>query len=326
MKVKQSLLKYISPETPEELKLKVAKNCPPEPLSPEDQLTALVVLLFDKNTLVSETAKKGLAEYPSESIVEALEKKLDPLVIKKTVSQHFENDAVLIMAASNPSTDDETLKTIAAKGPEEVAAVFIDAIERVRSRPFILDSLRQNPNVSRLVIEEIEGLLSAPPAEKKEGQKSSEELAEALKKEGNKEADEGNIYKAIKEMSMGQKIKLALSGNKSSRELLVKDANKIISLAVLKNPRISEDEVMKVANTKGTPEDLLRQIARNKEWIKNYSIKMGMISNPKTPLAISIKLIDTLYENDLHKIAKSKNVPSALASTARRKLDMKAKK
>lgn len=326
MKVKQSLLKYISPETPEELKLKVAKACPPEPLSPEDQLTALVVLLFDKNTLVSAAARKGLAEYPVERIVEALEKKLDPLVIKKTVSAHSDKDAVLIMAASNPATDDETLKTIAATGPEEVAAVFTDDMERVRSSPFILDSLRQNPNVQRPVIEEIEGLLAAPSAEKKEARKTSEELAEALKTEGNKEADEGNIYKAIKEMSMGQKVKLALSGNKSSRELLVKDANKIISLAVLKNPRITEDEVLKVANTKGTPEDLLRQIARNKEWIKSYSIKMGMISNPKTPLAISIKLMDSLYENDLHKIAKSKNIPSALASSARRKLDMKAKK
>ena len=324
MKVKQSLLKYISPETPEELKLRVAKAAPPEPLSPEDQLTALVVLTFDKNAPVSEAAKKGLAEYPAESVVEALEKKLDPLVIKKAVFLHSDKDAVLIMAAGNPATDDETLKKIAATGPEEVSAVFLDDIERVRSRPFILDSLRENPYVPKPVIAEMEALLSAPPAEKKE--KSSEEVAEALKKEGHAAADEGNIYQVIKEMSMGQKVKLALSGNKSSRELLVKDANKMISLAVLKNPRITEDEVLKVANTKGTPEDLLRQIARNKEWLKSYSIKMGMISNPKTPLAISIKLIDSLYENDLKKIAKSNNIPSALASTARRKLDTKGKK
>lgn len=326
MKVKQSLLKYISPETPEEIKLKVAKAQPPEPLSPEDQVTALVVLIFDKNTLVSEVARKGLAEYPAERLVEALEKKLDPLVIKKTVSLHGEKDAVLIMAGANPATDDETLKSIAETGPEETAAVFIDDIEKVRAKPFILESLRKNPNVSRLIIEEMEKLLSAPPAEKAPGQKPAGEAAEALKKEDHKGAGEENIYQIVKDMSMGQKIKLALSGNKSARELLVKDANKIISIAVLKNPRITEDEVLKVANTKGTPEDLLRQIARNREWVKSYSIKMGMISNPKTPLAISIKLMDSLYENDLQKIAKSKNVPSVLASTARRKLDAKGKK
>lgn len=324
MKVKQSLLKYISPDTPEELKLQVTRATPPEPLVPEDQLTMLVVLTFDKNASVSEAAKKGLAEYPAENVVEALEKKLDPLVIKKAVSANPDKDAVLLMAAANPATDDETLKKIAATGPEEVAAVFLDDVERVRAKPFVLDSLGQNPYVPKSVIEEIEALLAAPPSENKE--KSPEELAEALKKEGHGTADEGNIYQVIKEMSMGQKVKLALSGNKSSRELLVKDANKMISLAVLKNPRITEDEVLKVANTKGTPEDLLRQISRNKEWIKSYSIKMGMISNPKTPLAISIKLMDTLYEQDLQKIAKSKNIPSALASSARRKLEAKGKK
>jgi len=326
MKVKQSLLKYISPTAPEELKLQVARATPPEPLKPVDQLTALVVLLFDKSALVSGAAKKGLAEYPAESVVEALEKKLDPLVIKKAVAAFPENDAVLIMAASNPAIDDETLKTVLATGPEEVAGVFLDEIERVRARPFILDALRQNAYVPESTIQEIERLAAEPPSDDAAKPKSSDELVEALKTEGNKEADESNIYQVIKDMSMGQKIKLALSGNKSSRGLLIRDSNKMISIAVLKNPRITEDEVLKVANTKGTPEDLLRLIARNKEWIKSYTIKMGVISNPKTPLAISIKLMDSLYENDLQKIAKSKNIPSALASNARRKLEAKGKK
>ncbi|MBI5587401.1 MAG: hypothetical protein HY889_03435 [Deltaproteobacteria bacterium] len=328
MKVKQSLLKFISPETPEEIKLKVAKVQPPEPLSPEDQVTALVVLGFDKNSTVSEAAKKGLFEYPAERLLEALEKKLDPLVIKKTVSMHGENDAVIIMAAMNPGTDDETMKTIAETGPEEVAAVFIDEIETVRGKPFIIESLRKNPRAARLVIDEIETRLSAPAAEQTDRHKppEKEDALAASMKDDKKEVDEHNMYQAVKNMSMGQKIKLALSGSKSAREFLVKDSNKMVSLAVLKNPRITEDEVLKVANTKGTPEDLLRHIARNKEWVKSYSVKIGMISNPKTPLPISMKLLDSLYEKDLQKICKSKNIPSVLASAARRKLDSKGKK
>lgn len=328
MKVKQSLLKLISPETPEEIKLKVAKARPPEPLAPEDQVTALVVLGFDKNSTVSEAARKGLAECTAELLIEALEKKLDPLVINKVVARHRENDAVLLMAAMNPGTDDETMKTIAETGPEEVAAVFIDEIETVRSKPFIIESLRRNPRAARPVIDEIETRLSASAAEQTPVQKPPEK-ADALAasmKDDKKEVDEHNLYQAVKNMTMGQKIKLALSGNKSAREFLVKDSNKMVSLAVLKNPRVTEDEVLKVANTKGTPEDLLRHIARNKEWVKSYSVKMGMISNPKTPLAISMKLLDSLFENDLQKICKSKNIPGVLASAARRKLDSKGKK
>lgn len=324
MKVKQGLLKFISPSAPEDLRLKVARLEPPESLSCEDQVTALFVLGFDKSPVVSEAAKKGLLEYPVEMLLEALEKKLDPLVIKKILSLHRENDAVLIMAAMNPGTDDETLKMLAETGPEEVVAVFMDEIDRVRQKPFIIESIKKNPGASGHLIEEIERLLAAPP-EKTPLQKPEVASTPAVLKEEKKEIDEGNLYKAVKDMSMGQRIKLALCGNKAARELLVKDSNKIISLAVLKNPRITEDEVLKVTSSKGTPEDLLRQIGRNKEWIKSYSIKMGMITNPKTPLAISMKLLEGIYEKDLQKLSKSKNVPSVLASTARRKLDSKGK-
>ena len=139
-------------------------------------------------------------------------------------------------------------------------------------------------------------------------------------------ADEQNIYKIITQLNAGQKLKLALSGNKSARDLLIKDSNKIISMAVLKNPRITEEEVQKVTLTKGTNDDMLRHIARNKEWVKSYGIRVGMLTNPKTPLTVSLKLLDTVYEKELHSIAKSKNIPNALASAARRKLEAKGKK
>ena len=71
---------------------------------------------------------------------------------------------------------------------------------------------------------------------------------------------------------------------------------------------------------------MLRQIARNKEWVKSYGIRVGMLTNPKTPLTVSLKLLDSVYEKDLQGIAKSKNVPNTLASAARRKLDAKGKR
>ena len=70
---------------------------------------------------------------------------------------------------------------------------------------------------------------------------------------------------------------------------------------------------------------MLRHISRNKEWVTSYGIRVGMLTNPKTPLTISLKLLDSVYEKDLHSVAKSKNVPTALASAARRKLEAKGK-
>lgn len=333
MKVRQGLLKFISPDTPEELKLKAAR-CEPldPPLPPEDQVTLLFVLSHDRNPAISEAAGKSLNDYPAEAMLDALEKKLDPLVIKKILSIHGGNDAISIMAALNEGIDDETLKMLAGSGPEEVVGVLFEEREVFLKKPFLLDALKKNPLTSKSAILEIEEFLANPAkvtGVKKENTPAPQDNADikALKKDDKDvKVDESNIYKAVKDMSMGQKIKLALCGNKSTREFLVKDSNKIISLAVLKNPRMTEDEVLKLISSKGTPEDLLRYVARNKEWVKNYSIKLGIATNPKTPITMSLKMLDSLLDKDLQKISKSKNVASVLASSARRKVEAKAKK
>ncbi|MBI5888335.1 MAG: hypothetical protein HZB82_06465 [Deltaproteobacteria bacterium] len=134
-----------------------------------------------------------------------------------------------------------------------------------------------------------------------------------------------NIYKLAAELSFGQKIKLALTGNKSVREYFAKDANKLISTSVLKNPRITENEVMRIAGSKSSPDALLRMIAAKKDWLKNYTLKLSVIQNPKTPIAISTKLMDSLQLKDVEILSKSKGVPQALVSAAKRKLDSKKK-
>lgn len=324
MKVKQALLKYISPSTPADERLAFASRIKTEDLSPQDEVTALFILGFDKDPGVSCAAKKSLEEYPLDLTLSALEERLDPLVIKKIVETRGENEAVQIMAALNSSIDDETLKRLAETGPEELAAALAQDRERLSSRPFLIEALKKNPLMPLSVISSLAG----PPTQAGPAHAKKEEPLAPLPKElkDERKADEQNIYRLVSELNMAQKMKLALSGNKSARELLVKDSNKLISISVLKNPRITEDEIMRVTASKGTPEDLLRFIGRNKEWVKCYGVKLGMTTNPKTPLTISIKMLDSLFEKDLQKIAKSKNIPSVLASAARRKLEVKGKK
>ncbi len=175
--------------------------------------------------------------------------------------------------------------------------------------------------------------LKKEPAAEAPGQKGMEagpENKEVLTKAKVKAAqiadDEHNIYKLLKSLTVGQKIKVALTGGKAIRGFLVNDTNKVVCSAVLKNPRITEDEVLRVITSKSTSDDMLRQVGRHKEWIKNYNIKINMVLNPKTPLQTSLKFLDHLYEKDLMSIAKGKNVPSVLASAARRKMDAKKKK
>lgn len=324
MKLKQSLLKYLSPSSPAELRMAAAARTLDESLSAEDEATVLFVLSFDKDPSLSGTAKKSLVELPLERLLDALDSPLDPAVIGKLVELRGDDEAVQMMAAMNPGIDDATLSRLAETGPEGVILALSEDTELLAGKPAIKEALRKNPRTPhsvKLALSEFK------PRAAGEAKKTAqpEKLDRDLTDEKRARADEQNIYKIIGQLNTGQRLKLALSGNKAARELLIKDANKVVANSVLKNPRITEEEVQKVAHTKGTSDDMLRQIARNKEWVKSYTIRVGMLTNPKTPLQVSLKLLDTVYEKDLQGLAKSKNIPGALASAARRKLESKGR-
>lgn len=342
MKVSKALVPFLSPSTPKETRLKAAQRTASEgqALSAEDEVTLLFALSYDKDGDVKEAARRSFAGLPPDILLDALDGKLDPLVIKNIVSVYRDNETILIMAAMNANTDIETLKTLAETGPDEIVAILCDEKARLKAHPELLDALRKNPCSRNFVLDELAESLKKESAAEAAGQAGKEagpedKEAETKAKEAETKAkvkaaqiadDEHNIYKLVKSLSVGQKIKVALTGGKSIREFLVKDTNKVVCSAVLKNPRITEDEVMRVITSKSSSDDMLRQVGRHKEWIKNYNIKINMVLNPKTPLQTSLKFLDHLYEKDLMSIAKGKNVPSVLASAARRKMDSKKKK
>jgi hypothetical protein len=117
-----------------------------------------------------------------------------------------------------------------------------------------------------------------------------------------------------------QKIRLALVGNLEARNLLIHDPNKVIPLAVLRNPKLSEDEVVMYAQLRSLAEDVFSAMAKHKTWVKNYQVKLALVSNPKAPLSLAIKLLDHLHDRDLQNISKSKNVSYILARSAARLL------
>ncbi len=145
-------------------------------------------------------------------------------------------------------------------------------------------------------------------------------------KEGAAETERENFYKRIQRMSVAEKVKMALLGNKEAREILLKDTNKLVSSSVLRNPRITEEEILRAVNSKTTPDEILRQVAGNREWVKKYPVKLGIVNNPKTPLAISMHFLGQLNEKDIRQIAKSKNVASVLSTAAKKVVMLKEKR
>jgi hypothetical protein len=126
-----------------------------------------------------------------------------------------------------------------------------------------------------------------------------------------------NIIQAVQRMTTPQKIKLALSGGKEARGLLIRESNKQISVAAVENPRITDGEIEFFAQSTNLSEDVMRKIGTNSEWTKKYSVARSLVYNPKCPAGISVGFISRMNDKDLAMLEKSKNVSEAVRAAAR---------
>lgn len=129
-----------------------------------------------------------------------------------------------------------------------------------------------------------------------------------------------SLYAQILLMKVGERIKLALRGNRDARMILIRDPNRLIQRFVLRNPRITDEEVVSVARNRNADADLLRIIGDHKHWSRNYQVRLGLVTNPKAPLAIALHFVNGLTERDLRFLGKSKNVSATVVAQARRLL------
>ena len=156
---------------------------------------------------------------------------------------------------------------------------------------------------------------------------NSGEVAKLLASEDDLDDEDvqGNLFAAIQNMTVMQKIKLARVGGKEARSLLIKDRNKVVATSVLASPKITDTEIVSISQSRAVSDEILRLIGANKEWTRNYSIKLALTQNPKTPQPQAIKFLNYLQDRDLKALMKSKDVPSVISTHARRILTKKGK-
>lgn len=150
------------------------------------------------------------------------------------------------------------------------------------------------------------------------------EIPEELTKE--EDALTGDLFSQISAMTIPQKIKLAMFGNVNARRILIRDSNKLVSSAVLSNPRFGESEAVEAAKNSNTSEHILRMITRKSNWMKNYSLKVALMFNPKVPVGVTLPMIKSLTTKDLRALAKSKNIPTVLVTQSKKLIEKREKR
>jgi hypothetical protein len=124
--------------------------------------------------------------------------------------------------------------------------------------------------------------------------------------------------KVLSTLPIMKRMKLAMKGTREQRAQLIRDSNRMVAVAVLSSSKLTEAEVEAFAKMANVSEDVLRIIASNRSWMKNYGVVFGLTRNPKTPPAISMKLLPRLNERDMKLLGMDRNVPEAVRIAARK--------
>jgi hypothetical protein len=143
-------------------------------------------------------------------------------------------------------------------------------------------------------------------------------------------AQRDNTMQKINRLDVKGRIQLALKGNKEERSILIRDGTKVVALAVLEAPKLSDGEVEKFALQKNVLEAVLRQIPLKRRFMKNYIVVRNLVSNPRTPLDLGLGLMKHLQIQDLKNISNNKEISETVRKMAlktyKQRLDMANKK
>ncbi len=129
-----------------------------------------------------------------------------------------------------------------------------------------------------------------------------------------------SVTQHIQRMGIVERVQAAMKGSREVRALLIRDPNKMVASAVLSSPKLTSAEVESFAKMANVTEDVLRAIAQNRSWVKNYTVALGLTKNPKTPVALSLNLMQRLVDRDIRALAVDRNVPEPLRLAARKRL------
>jgi hypothetical protein len=133
----------------------------------------------------------------------------------------------------------------------------------------------------------------------------------------------GMSFIKFDQLRVFEKIRLATIGNAYCRKMLVRDSNKLVAMTVIRSPQITDMEIRQIAGSTNVCDDVIRYIANSRECSKDYPVKMALVSNPKCPLGSSLRFLAYLHQDDLRNISRSRNIPGALATAAKKLLQQR---
>jgi hypothetical protein len=322
------------------------------PLKPEDLVDLLEIMRRDALPEVATLATKTFSELSLDTLL-PLVKARDASVEVLSWALEVRTDSKILEAClQNTTTTDEAISRQAGKLPEALAELVVINQTRLLRHPPLLEHIEANPMLSRdqrRRLAELRETFSIgktepeapapatpppppppapepPPPQAAETPTPDENLIEIkpeeatamLSEEEKKDEQKLSGVQRLFSLKTGQKIKAALTEDAQTRSFLIRDPNRLVSLAVLGSPKITEAEIEGIAGMKNVSDEVLRRIGTNKDWTKKYTVINSLVKNPRTPLPIAMGFVSRLQPRDIKALTVDRNVPEAIRKAAQR--------
>ena len=327
------------------------------PLAPADQLVVLYQLAIEGDPMVAQQAKITAVGLPEKLLAGTLANPAtDPRLLDYFGQLAADKPSVFDTVVLNLATADPTIATLAAKAGSREIDLIAENEQRLLRHPEIITAMYMNRRARMSTIDRIVEL-AVRNSVRVPGLAAWDEVARALTgvPQSNPASDElfdsaveglsgddsilttGDAEQVLPEeehtappptnaereaqmgkMTVPQKIRMATLGNAFARAVLVRDPIRMVAIAAIKSPGVTEIEAARYAGNPGLSEDVIRYIAANRNWTKRYGVKVSLCRNPKAPIAETARMLPFLREKDLNALSKSRGVPSALAAQARK--------
>ncbi len=341
--------RILSGSAPESIRLTAARGALPLPL--QDLVYTQICLLNDPEPGVVQAATESLDKLTGDALLPIVrDPACDAIVLDYLARAGRFEGASLEAAIAHPSIMDDTLEALASSAPAETLNLIVTNEVRLIKTPRLLDVLRANSNLSadnRRRLAELERdfigkevlkvrpaatqpaaeSIPAAPAEGEappegEAAPADDTAAPRVMSEEEERSYEEALKKTpsfqkIMKMNVAERLQLAMKGNAEERAILIRDTARMVAQAVLKSPKLSDNEITSFAAMRNIHEEVLRVIASKKEWTKTYSTVHALVRNPKTPPGLTLQFLARLGNRDLKVVMGDKNIPELVRRQAR---------
>ena len=315
-----------------------------------------VALRDDEDESVRTEAQTSLDDLAHSAILEVLEdEECAPDVLDFFSQQGTKDEAIAQRIAFHKAVPANALAALATAGNAGVIELVLTNQERLLSQPQLLDRLSMNPALRPgqrgQILELLERASRVRPRGEEDDPEGDEDrlsaeveeaarllqvdvgelfaASEILDGDEFEQAEDPNVrtaYRKILTLNVAQKAILAMRGGREERIILVRDTNKIVALGVLRNGRITEEDIEFIARMRSVSDEVLRQIGQNRDWLKSYLVVTALVNNPRTPPGVSTNLVARMQNQDLKRIAGNHDVPELIRRMAKRTLDLRTQK